>query len=46
MAKPTVVAYIDTPEQLLETYWQTISLDSEEAAAMQALAKEILSENE
>lgn len=30
-----------TPEQLLETYWQTINLDGEEAAAMQTLAKEI-----
>ncbi|MEZ4511427.1 MAG: exonuclease SbcCD subunit D [Chloroflexota bacterium] len=35
-----------TPEQLLETYWQTINLDSAEAAAMQALAKEILSNYE
>jgi exonuclease SbcD len=35
-----------TPEQLLETYWQTINLDSDEAAAMQALAKEILSNYE
>lgn len=35
-----------TPEQLLETYWQTINLDSEEAGAMQALAKEILNNYE
>lgn len=35
-----------TPEQLLETYWQTINLDSAEAVAMQALAKEILSNYE
>jgi exonuclease SbcD len=31
-----------TPEQLLETYWQTIGLESEEAAAMQALAQDVL----
>ena len=40
----TVAVESLTPEQLLETYWQTINLDSEEAAAMQVLAKEILNE--
>ena len=31
------------PEQLLDVYWNTIGLEAEEAQAMQALAKEILS---
>ncbi len=35
-----------TPEQLLDMYWDTIGLDSEELPAMQALAKEVLSETE
>ncbi|MEW5987886.1 MAG: exonuclease SbcCD subunit D [Chloroflexota bacterium] len=32
-----------SPEELLALYWPTISLDVEETAAMQALAKEVLS---
>jgi exonuclease SbcD len=31
-----------TPEKLLAMYWQTIGLDDEEAAAMQALAQQII----
>ena len=31
-----------TPEDLLATYWKTVDLDEEEAAAMQALAREVL----
>ncbi|MFW6182570.1 MAG: metallophosphoesterase family protein [Chloroflexota bacterium] len=32
------------PEELLATYWQTIGLEAEEAAEMQKLAREVLSE--
>ena len=35
-----------TPEQLLDMYWATIGLDDEELPAMQALAREVLSETE
>ncbi|HEX6383161.1 MAG TPA: exonuclease SbcCD subunit D [Anaerolineae bacterium] len=31
-----------TPEQLLDTYWNTIGLDLEEAQAMRSLAREVL----
>lgn len=33
-----------TPTQLLDTYWHTIGLETEEAAAMQKLAQEILAD--
>jgi exonuclease SbcD len=32
------------PQELLATYWRTIGLDEDEAAAMQSLAKEVLSD--
>ena len=35
-----------TPLELLETYWQTTELDAEETAVMQALAKNILGDNQ
>ncbi len=31
-----------SPEELLDQYWQTIGLETDEASAMQALAKEVL----
>ena len=34
------------PEELLETYWQTVGLEEEEAKAMQALAKQVLADVE
>ncbi|MBE2222299.1 MAG: exonuclease SbcCD subunit D [Anaerolineae bacterium] len=33
-----------TPQELLNTYWQTIGLDAEEAGVMQGLAEEVLGE--
>ncbi|MCP4423004.1 MAG: exonuclease SbcCD subunit D [Chloroflexi bacterium] len=33
-----------TPTQLLDTYWQTIGLEMEEAEAMQTLAQEVLAD--
>ncbi len=40
----TVAVEKMTPLELLETYWQTIDLDADEAERLQALAKEVLGE--